>query len=191
MEIEEPIIIDNFLYEQDFDTVRKVLMAESMTWKFSNSVQNGDRENGNFQFTHRLFANHQIQSDFFWDIMPPVLYGLGVVSLIDVKVNLQTVSDKRKVKGFHVDIPNTSAHRTALLCFDTCDGATLFQDSEKEVTSVQNRLIDFPSSMVHTGVSQTDSVTRIVLNVNYYPHDMRVLGKAIEPLSESIIRNAK
>lgn len=191
MAVDQIIVIDDFLHSKDFEVVRSTLTGDSIKWKFSNAVDDGDKESGNFQFTHRLFANHQIQSELFWDIMPPVLYGLGVVSLIDVKVNLQTVSDRRKVKGFHVDIPDTSSHRTAVLCFDTCDGATLFQDNEKEVKSLQNRLVDFPAHMVHTGVSQTNSVTRIVLNVNYYPHDKRVLDKAVEPLSESIMRNAK
>jgi len=186
VEIGEPIIIDSFLHEQDFNAVRGVVMSNAMKWKFSNAVREGDKEDGNFQFTHRLFCDHQIQSESFWDIMPPVLYGLGAVSLIDAKINLQTASDIRKIKGFHTDIPNTSSHRTAVFCFSTCNGATLFKDSKREVESVQNRLIDFSGGVVHTGIGQTDTVSRVILNINYYPHDKRVFGPAVKPLSEAI-----
>lgn len=188
MEVEQAIVIDNFLHEQDFNTVRNIIMDESMQWRFASAVYPGDRELGKFHFVHSLFSDHQIQSDLFWDIMPPVLYGLGVLSLIDAKINLQTVSNQQEAKGFHVDMQGTGSHRTAVLCFSTCNGSTIFQDSGLKIQSVQNRIIDFPGNVFHAGVGQTDTVSRVVMNINYYPHDKRVFGPAVEPLSEAVGR---
>jgi Rps23 Pro-64 3,4-dihydroxylase Tpa1-like proline 4-hydroxylase len=55
---------------------------------------------------------------------------------------------------------------TAIFYLNNNNGYTIFEDGSK-VDSVENRLVVFNSNVMHSGVSQTDSKVRCVINLNY------------------------
>ena len=57
--------------------------------------------------------------------------------------------------------------KTGILYLNTNDGYTEFEDG-KIVNSVANRFVEFPSNILHRGVSQTDTEWRSVINFNYF-----------------------
>jgi hypothetical protein len=71
----------------------------------------------------------------------------------------------------HWDISNTETHKpfkhitTAILNFTTCNGGTKIGD--KIYTSKANELLIFNNTIKHSGIIQTDTSTRIVLNINW------------------------
>ena len=65
-----------------------------------------------------------------------------------------------------MDMP-TNNMMTAIYYVNSNNGYTEFEDGTK-VDSVRNRLVTFPSSMKHRGVSQTDTRTRMVINFNWF-----------------------
>ena len=55
---------------------------------------------------------------------------------------------------------------TSIFFINTNNGYTMFETGKK-VPSVENRLVTFPNNLMHTGISQTDTKSRVTLNLNY------------------------
>ena len=182
------VVLDDFLHPDDWSLINEILNGPDIEWFFVDGVHEGSKDQGIFQFVHRLFNDHQIKSRYFCELLLPLLYNLSCMSLIKSKINLQTNSCSNVEKGYHVDIEGHFSHRTAIYCVNTCNGMTSFRDIDLQVESRANRLIDFPSNLVHTGVSQTDQNCRILFTITYCPHDQRVLSKAVEPYNEVVQR---
>ena len=56
--------------------------------------------------------------------------------------------------------------KTAIFYLNTNNGYTLFEDSKK-VDCVENRIAIFDSNKRHTGVTTTDTQSKVVLNINW------------------------
>ena len=63
----------------------------------------------------------------------------------------------------HFDIPN---RLTAIYYVNTNNGWTEFENGDK-VPSVENRIVIFDSSQLHTGTRTTNASSRVVINFNY------------------------
>ena len=57
--------------------------------------------------------------------------------------------------------------RTGVFYLNTNNGYTYFEGGER-VTSVENRLVVFPSSKRHAGTTNTDADFRCVINLNWF-----------------------
>ena len=55
---------------------------------------------------------------------------------------------------------------SAIFYLNTNNGYTKFEDGTI-ISSIENRLVTFPSTMLHTGTSCTDTKYRLVLNLVY------------------------
>ena len=121
--------------------------------------------------------------------------------LIRMKMNLYTNKGKQVKHGVHNDIfsngrPNPNVV-TAVFNFTTCNGSTIIFDKDengeytKEVKlpSVENSIAMFNCPHPHYGVTQSDTPTRIVLNINLEKAYVDPMGKDLgdegfEPLED-------
>ena len=63
-----------------------------------------------------------------------------------------TKNRKNIIQSFHTDFPPEWNHKTGIFYVNTCNGYTLFSDGTK-VESIENRFVEFDSSIEHTGVT--------------------------------------
>ncbi len=155
-------IIDNFLDYSDFLLIKNNIMSNNFPWYFVDyKVREGD---DNYQFVHYLYRQHSRTSEFF-DIINPALAKLNAKSLIRIKCNLVTKTEKIIIYDMHEDQDYDC--KTSILYMNSNNGYTKFESGEI-VNSVENRMVIFPTLTNHTGTSCTDEKVRVVINFNYF-----------------------
>lgn len=153
---------DNFLSKDLLDNFNKEIKSGDFPFYFQNGKSyQGD---GNIQFVHSFYENYTINSNYFY-LVEPLLDLLKVKSLVRVKLNLTQKDKEFKKFGLHTD--NDFNCNTAIYYLNTNNGKTIFEN-DKEVNSVENRIVKFKSNIKHTGTTTTDKQYRIVLNINYF-----------------------
>ena len=168
-------MVDDFLNDEEFGDIVDFLNSDDTDWtKFKKVV--GDDHKDNWQYVHIAYEKMLPKSSLF-DILSCVFGKLRVISMYRVKVNCEQRHSQRYYSNFHYDYnssegthENPIGHdhmKTGILYLNTCDGYTEFEDGKK-VNSVANRFIEFPSNILHRGVSQTDTQWRSVINFNYF-----------------------
>lgn len=155
-------IIDNFLDNFQFKNLKDFFFGKDINWFFNDFIT--IKNDGEFQFTHYFYDNFSVNSDYFNFILP-ILNKLQCKSLIRIKANLTTKSNQIKNFKLHTDY-NFNCN-TAIFYLNTNNGKTIFEN-KKEIKSIENRMIIFPSKLKHTGTTHTDEKIRIVLNINYF-----------------------
>lgn len=161
-------IFDEYLNKDIFKSIQNVFINNyNFPWYYNEKVANIDEEFhlDRHQFTHMIFRENQgICSDFYQYIVP-LIEKINTPMLMRVKANLGTRTNEHVEGGFHTD--SKLNHKTAVFYLNTNNGYTLFENGEK-VESLENRLVVFDSNIPHTGVSQTDTKVRCLLNINYF-----------------------
>jgi hypothetical protein len=161
-------IIDNFLDKESFNAINSALLGKDAVfpWYFNLVVATDDDTSlDNFQFTHVFYNNLKSNSQYN-TILAPLIDKLEIRSLIRIKANLVTKTEKIIEHGFHVDYPYPDS-KTSVFYVNTNNGYTKFDDGSI-VNSVENRVATFNSTLPHTGSSCTDSRARVVINLNYF-----------------------
>lgn len=160
-------IIDNFLDKTDFYILKSNLLNSSFPWYFNDFIlERGTKkcsEYYNYQFTHSFFTANK-KSDFYY-LVEPCLKKLKIRSLLRIKANLTPRADKKVVQGMHTDFECDCL--TSIFYINTNNGFTLFKDKQK-IKSVENRMVIFKSSAIHSSVTCTDTKVRCVINFNYF-----------------------
>ena len=163
-------ILDNFLDKDSFLSIQETLFGPNFPWYFQQGVSYrhgyGADYLHNYQFTH-LFWNAtdtMIRSHFF-SVLDPLIEKLNPIAVLRIKANLMAVTENRVVHQMHTDLDLKC--KTAIFYVNTNNGATIFEDGE-EVSSVENRLLIFDSTLRHTSSSCTDKKVRCVININYF-----------------------
>lgn len=161
-------IIDNCLNENDFATLKSSLLGATFPWYlnsskvFKNSIV-ADRHN--YQFTHTFYHDYTGSSDWL-KVVAPLISFINPSAIVKIKANLIPITDNIIQYDYHVDEPDFDGE-TAVFYVNSNNGYTLFETGEK-ISSVENRLLTFKSTMLHTGTSCTDQKIRCVINLNYY-----------------------
>tara|TARA_B100001996_G_C18523269_1_gene540087 strand:- start:276 stop:791 length:516 start_codon:yes stop_codon:yes gene_type:complete len=168
-------IQDNFLESQQFFELQKALCEGEFPWYWQPNVAYDivpeellecDRLD-NWQFAHMLYWLDCPQSAWYkkarilLDAMQP-----NINALIRVKANCNPVTVEPIEHGYHTDMKDTKS-TSAIFYLNTNNGCTKFLDGTK-VDCVANRLVIFPNTMEHTGVTCTDKKNKIVININYF-----------------------
>jgi hypothetical protein len=158
-------ITDNFLPEKEFNYIQETMMSAWIAWYYNDhvAVKEEDHLINNFQFTHNFFINHERSNQY--DLIEPLLNKINPTGLVRVKANLGTRTEEHVEHGFHVDydVPSLT---TSIFYINTNNGFTKFVNGKK-VESVANRYVEFNGQELHTGVSQTNTKARVVINFNY------------------------
>ena len=164
-------IKDNFLKQEDFDKIQKLMMNHTFSWFYGNYIVFRD-DIDRFRFFHYIYANGAPQSPFYNDLLPlidiiqPLAMWRAVANLLTKTTNIEEYS-------FHVDmngIPDEKIKQwtTAIFYVNTNNGYTKFENGTK-VASVANRMLTFPTNMKHTGTSCTDEKIRVMINFLILP----------------------
>lgn len=156
-------LIKNFLPTEIFTQLKNRITSNEFDWYFNDSVVNG--KDNYFQFFHFFYKNYT--PTISYPLIAPILDKLEPVSILRIKSNLTTQSDKIIEHGFHNDYPNLKHlnYKTAIYYINTNDGYTLFEDGKK-VKSEENSLIIFNGNKLHSGTNCTNKKCRIVINFN-------------------------
>ena len=154
-------VIDNFLSEYEFNTLRDYITSTDFPWYFGLVTSDSKIA----QFVHTFYVNDAPTPT--WPHISFLRAKLNMAALVRIKVNLNPRTETLQVHrdAFHIDYPDIT---TAVFYLNTCDGYTLFEDGTK-VNSVENRIVIFDSNTRHTGTSCTNEAGRLVMNINYFP----------------------
>jgi len=147
-------VFDNYLDSEVFKSIQNVFINNyNFPWYYRH------------QFTHVLYRENQGVTSDFYQYIVPLIQKIKSPLLMRVKANLGTRTNEHVEGGFHTD--SKLNHKTSVFYLNTNNGYTLFENGEK-VESLENRLVVFDSNIPHTGVSQTDTKVRCLLNINYF-----------------------
>ena len=165
------VITDNFLSIEKFDTVREAIESESFPWYWIPCFVFTDEDSllTPGQFNHMIYIYGVPTSPFFESHFSPILKELDVSILTRIKINSISRLTEPFYSPFHVDSEDVYPCMycmASILYINTNNGYTEFEDGTK-VKSVANRMVTFPLSTRHRGVTQTDEQRRIVINFNY------------------------
>jgi len=164
----------NFLPSIFFDKLKDMITDHHFPWFFeSQTVSNHYfEEDSHFMFSHVLFAFEQGKNSNWFKDFEPIIYFLDskikVNKLLRMKLNLYTNQNKKIEHGSHTDINDKGIPRKnvniEIFNFTSCNGATIIKG--KKYPSNENELLIFDNLNKHYGIVQTDTQTRIVLNIN-------------------------
>ena len=160
-------VIDNFLLEEEFDTLASTMMSANFPWYYANSVVSKDllcEEQYNYQFGHSFYYNYGFKSEYA-KLIIPILEKINPIAILRIKGILLPRTETNIEHGFHQD--NQHKSKVAIYYVNTNDGYTKFADGGI-INSVANRLVVFNSEDYHTGASCTDEKIRVAINFNYF-----------------------
>ena len=156
-------VIENFLSKEEFNKIESNIISPFFPWFLQNGVNKS--KDGSTQLIHIFFSEEAYVNSSYFDLIKPILKKLSVKSLLRVKANLLHKTEKIIEHGFHRDFPYEN--NTAIFYLNTNNGYTKFKN-KKIIKSDKNKLVDFNSSLEHTGSTCTDEDYRIVINFNYF-----------------------
>ncbi len=156
-------IYDNFLPAEKFKEIHDIIMGRGYPW-FWTPVIGGD--NPHYQFCLAIYTYSRPLHESY-DTLNPIITDnrLKIASMCRVKANLNPRTTEHISHGFHVDLPFECT--TAIFYVNSNNGYTMFEDGTK-VDAVANRLVTFPSTLSHSGVTTTDTNRKVVINLNYF-----------------------
>ena len=180
MEIE---IIDNFLDKEHFDNLYNLIINnKEFKWTCQQNIEGPEYEEGIFRrnlqnlkprdepsnwkyfyFVHLFYL--EVPYSKFYDMLFPIFEKIGLNTCIRAKTNLFPNSDILYEHEMHTDYP--FSHMGGILCLNSCDGYTKFEDGTK-VDSIANRFYTFDGSKKHCSTTTTNVWARININLNFF-----------------------
>ena len=162
-------IQDNFLPQEQYETIRDTMMATDFPWFYNSSVIDGvDNDNDisdRGQLVHCFYKeNEEYAASTHFPLLVPLMDMLGINTIFRIKANLQLRTESIEKTGWHDDgyVPCT----TSIYYINSNDGMTEFEDGSL-VDSVANRMVSFNGKTQHRGSTHTNTKTRVLINFNY------------------------
>ena len=163
----------NLLPARYFNKLKHLVTGSAFPWYFTNQTVSypGVKEDKHFMFVHVLYNTiPPAPISHLFKEFEPILYFLDfpIKELLRMKLNLYTNQNKKIKHVRHTDVydeKNKPRENVTLsiLNFITCNGGTIIKD--KKYPSNENELLIFDNLNKHSGVVQTDTQTRIILNI--------------------------
>lgn len=167
------IIKNNFLPLIFYNRLKQIVTGNELNWFYQNRTLESSVAQDQFMFTHQLCRVAKGKTSPFFEIFEPIKYWLAedieFTDLIRMKLNLYTNQNKRIEQEKHHDLRDKSTSEIvpgvtlAIFNFTTCNGGTIIND--KEYASHENEALIFSNNDEHGGIVQTDTPTRIALNI--------------------------
>lgn len=160
-------IFNNFLPEENFLHLQNNMMGSNFPWYYNDAVVDSKNSKGFFQFVHTFFLNNK-QNSSYLTLLDPLINKIKPLTLLRIKANLLTRTEKNIEHGLHVDYFSSKSAKitTGIFYINTNNGYTKFNNGKK-IKSEQNKYVEFNSDEMHTGSSCTDEKIRVVINFNY------------------------
>jgi hypothetical protein len=160
-------VYDNYLDPSVFAELQSIFVDNwNFPWFYHYGVASLDQKDdlNVFQFVHTLFRENEGVSSEYFKYVKPLIDQINPKVLLRIKLNLGTITPTHIEGGWHNDFDFPC--KTAVFYLNDNNGYTLFKDGTK-VESKENRFAIFDSALEHTGVSQTNTKTRVLMNINY------------------------
>jgi len=167
-------VIQNFLDKEQFKVIQDIVMnkgggVDTMPYFFQNFVAFEDTTLGDSYFIHTLYELNFNKCDlyisnYYTDILKPILRKLQIKSLTRAKVNMYPRTSEIVEHKAHSDFPYT--HKGCVFSINTCDGYTKI--GNKKIPSIENQAIFFDSSIPHNSTTCTNDKGRFNININYF-----------------------
>ena len=158
-------VIDNFLDNDSFKNIKHFLLEDGLCpWYYNPFILNAQQKDDVFQFTHTFIRGSDEYFSPYVSNIDPLIYKIKPALIYKIKANLGGRTSNHQQGGYHIDF--NFPCKTAVYYVNTNNGYTEFKDGTK-IESVENRFVVFDSFMLHTGVSQTDTKVRCLINLNY------------------------
>ena len=172
-------VFDNFLPQDTFELIARIAMTPNddrqVLYQLQSTVAEiDDIEEGmphwNWMGISMIYSEDCVTHPFFTEMRELVLPVIkqkvyDYRSLVRIKANFYPWTHELKHHRWHTDL--NFGNVAAVLSLNTCDGYTEFEDGTK-VKCKANRLVKFPSSTEHRGVSQTNKRVKSVINLNFF-----------------------
>ena len=160
---------ESFISEDHLDVLIKLIQGIHFPW-YINEIELGDSRFK--QFCHIFYVDGKRNSDFT-KFIEPILNNINYKYLRRVKLNLIPQTNKIIEHPFHTDGDDNKL-TTSLLYLNDNNGYTKFKN-KKIIKSKRNRLVTFPSNMLHHGTSCSNKEFRIVLNIVYELQSSKII----------------
>ena len=157
-------IIDNFLPQDYFVHLQRIMTDHNFPWLYNAEVANSGEIQDHFYFTHNLFQDFQPTSSIFEEFVP-FFKQLEMNAMVRARALLYVNQGRQIVHEKHIDFK--FPHKTAVFYMNTNNGYTEFEDGTK-VESVENRIVFFDGSIPHNSSTCTDQKIRVVVSINYF-----------------------
>ena len=157
-------IIDNFLPQDYFVHLQRIMTDHNFPWLYNAEVANSGEIQDHFYFTHNLFQDFQPTSSIFEEFVP-FFKQLEMNAMVRARALLYVNQGRQIVHEKHIDFK--FPHKTAVFYMNTNNGYTEFEDGTK-VESVENRIVFFDGSIPHNSSTCTDQKIRVVMSINYF-----------------------
>ena len=155
-------IIDDFLPEEEFNSIQSLLMGFEFTWFYQSGAVKPD--DGQYQMCHMFFQPDVGPNCEHIDMWNNFMIKIGAKQCKRIKANLTFKTPTPEPTNYHIDYPDI---KTAIFYINTNNGYTEFQSGVR-VSSVANRVCIFDSNLKHRGVTPTEGEhQRVVVNFNY------------------------
>ena len=154
-------VIDNFLPEEEFNSIQSFMMGGEFKWFYANGRAFAD--DGEFHMTHMFFQPEVGSNSEHLNMWNNFMQQVGAKKCERIKANLMFKTPTSVSSIFHTDYPDM---KTAVFYINTNNGCTEFENGVR-VKSVANRYLSFDTSLNHRAISCTDELRRIVVNFNY------------------------
>jgi len=155
------VIKDNFIKKNDFKKLSETILSDNFSWYYKDRMVTTTKD-ASF-FYHSFFHNHTPNSNKLY-LLKPILDILKPLALINIRANL-IIKKPDANSSYHIDTPNA---KTSIFYINTNNGHTEFENNNKKINCVKNRMLTFDSNLRHRAVAQSDTDRRIVINFNYF-----------------------
>jgi len=161
----------NLLSDIDFNNLIDVLTSKYFPWYFYKTSLNDGKYTNDFMFVHTFYEKQVgINSPEFINILPllnkvSATIGTKHTDLLRIKANLYTNQNKNITHEEHTDYPDLDSYTTAVYNLTTCNGATKFEN--KLEPSIANSLLVFDGNTMHSGITQSDTDIRLLVNFDF------------------------
>ena len=161
-------VIKNFLPKETYQNIKQVIFSENFPWFFHEEILSPKDSIGQkscFQFVHNFYANKEPFSQYY-KLLVPILDIIKPISLLRIKANLNTQTEKIIETGLHKDTEDARL-QSGVFFLNDCDGYCRIND--KKIFSEDNKMVFFNSNTNHTGSTTTNKKRRVLINFIYLP----------------------
>tara|TARA_B100000579_G_scaffold395036_1_gene372794 strand:- start:191 stop:718 length:528 start_codon:yes stop_codon:yes gene_type:complete len=172
-------IIRDYLPEELFKKI--MLSIDQLPWTIARKMNENSNSDNQFAFiqdyTSKLYTETYMKvvgEEFTKLVMNPYIkkHNLKKIKVLRCRTNMyiKTVNYQDEC-GYHQDQLNPNI-KTLLIYMEDSDGCTQFKDTGQKIISERNKAIIFPASDFHQTISQTNTLYRHNININFFiPED--------------------
>jgi hypothetical protein len=155
-------IYKNFISKKNSDTIHKEFLSNIFPWYYIPK-QCEDIKNNTPFLSHTFFQDGQVSSSAMF-LIDSIIKKLKIKKLLNVRANLCLRGNTKC--AWHTDkFTDNLKHKTAIYYVNSNNGYTEFEN--KKIKCEKNKIIVFDANKKHRAVGQTDTDTRMVINLNY------------------------